>query len=488
MKQSRQLVYAVRLPVLLKYFGQYCLVLAALTLLPLIVALLDTSWLAAASYGVVFVATAGAGALLARRRVTAQVQTNEAMILVVGIFLFTSLAMVPPFTCEGLSVPDAWFEAISACTTTGLTTTVNLEERSMSFRFTRAWMQWYGGLGIVVFSVALIVSPGLTARRLMLVGVDQDSVVGNTRVHARRALAIYGLLTIVAIAVLFVASGSLFDAVTYACAAVSTGGFAPHAESLSGMPGGWIAWFLTMLICLGGAVPLVLYERAFRGGWIEAVRSPQLYALLVCVVVTSAVIFLCLWRLQAMSVWTAVRQAPLLGISAQSTAGFSTIEVQQLHGTTKLVLILAMFIGGGLGSSAGGVKVWRLLVFWRLLRLLITRTGSPPHAVLEARLGGHRLDNAEITETCLIIGLFVGVIFLSWTPFVVAGYDSLDALFEVVSATGTVGLSTGITSPELPVLLKFVLGCDMLLGRVEIFAFLVAIHPRSWFGSRSEAT
>jgi trk system potassium uptake protein TrkH len=88
----------------------------------------------------------------------------------------------------------------------------------------------------------------------------------------------------------------------------------------------------------------------------------------------------------------------------------------------------------------------------------------------------------------LIIGLFVAVAFASWIPFVVLGYDSLDALFEVVSATGTVGLSTGITSGELPALLKLVLCCDMLLGRVEIFAVLVALSPGSWFGNRSEAT
>jgi len=151
-------------------------------------------------------------------------------------------------------------------------------------------------------------------------------------------------------------------------------------------------------------------------------------------------------------------------------------------------LILAMFIGGGLGSSAGGIKVWRLLVLWRLLQLLIARTGSPPHAVLQPSLGGHRLENTEIAEVSLIVGLFFAVIFLSWIPFVAAGYDSLDALFEVVSATGTVGLTTGITNADLPVLLKFVLCCDMLLGRVEIFAFLVAFYPRSWFGNRSEAT
>ncbi len=216
MKQLSELIYAVRVSVVLNYFGQYCFVLAALTLPPVIVAVIDTSWWLATCYSLVAVGAAAVGALLARSSVTSHVQANEAMILVVGIFLFTSLAMVFPFMCEGLSFWDAWFESVSACTTTGLTTMTTVEDRSLSFLFTRAWMQWYGGLGIVVFSVALVVHRGITARRLMLVGVEQESVVGNTRIHARRALVVYGAMTVVAIVALLIASGSLFDAVTYA--------------------------------------------------------------------------------------------------------------------------------------------------------------------------------------------------------------------------------------------------------------------------------
>ncbi len=488
MKQSNELIYAVRLPVLRKYFGQYCVVLAALVLPSVFVAVLDTSWWLAICYGLVAFGVAVVGALLARASATSHVQTNEAMILVVGIFLFTSLVMAFPFMSEGLSFWDAWFESVSACTTTGLTTTTTVEDRSLSFLFTRAWMQWYGGLGIVIFSVALVVHPGVTARRLLLVGVEQESVVGNTRVHARRALVVYSTITVIAIVALLFASRSLFDAVTYAFAAVSTGGFAPRDDSLAGMPGGPAAWLLAVVFCLAGAVPLVLYEMAFRGDWREVGKSPQLRAVVALALATTLAIFLSLCWLQEMPVGTALQQAPLLGISAQSTAGFSTLDVQKLHDVTKLVLVLAMFIGGGLGSSAGGIKVWRLLVIWRLFLLLIVRAGSPPHAILQPSLGRHRLESTEIYEANLIVGLFFAVIFLSWIPFVAAGYDSLDALFEVVSATGTVGLSTGIASAELPVPLKFTLCCDMLLGRVEIFAFLVAFYPRSWFGKRSEAT
>jgi trk system potassium uptake protein TrkH len=488
MKQSNELIYAVRFPVVLKYFGQYCFVLAALTVLPTIVALLDGSWLPAACYLLVTMSTAAIGALLARIHATSHVQTNEAMILVVGIFLFTSLAMAFPFMSEGLRFSDAWFESISACTTTGLTTTATVEDKSLSFLFTRAWMQWYGGLGIVVFCVALVVHPGVTARRLMLLGGEQESLVGNTRVHARRALVVYGALTSVAVIVLLIATRNLFDAVTYALAAVSTGGFSPHDESLAGMPGGWLAQLLTIFVCLAGAMPLVLYESAFCGDWRAVARSAQLRAVLLFAAAATFAVFFCLWGLQGMPAEIALRQSPLLGISAQSTAGFSALNVQELHNFTKLVLTLAMFVGGGLGSSAGGIKVWRLLVAYQLLRSLLARAGAPPHAVSQSTLGGHRLESTEINESGMIVGLFVAVIFLSWVPFVAAGYDSLDALFEVVSATGTVGLSVGITQADLPVLLKFVLCCDMLLGRLEIFAFLVILNPRSWFGHRSEST
>ncbi len=331
MKQSSELSYAVRLPVVLKYFGQYCFVLAALTLPSALVAVLDTSWWLATCYSLVAVGAAAVGVLLARSSVTAHVQANEAMVLVVGIFLFTSLVMSFPFMCEGLSFWDAWFESVSACTTTGLTTTATVEDRSVSFLFTRAWMQWYGGLGIVVFSVALVVHPGVTARRLMLVGVEQESVVGNTRVHARRALIVYGTITVVAFVALLMASGNLFDAVTYACAAVSTGGFAPHDDSLAGMSGGLTAWMLTTLICLAGAIPLVLYDSAYRGHWRDVCKSPQLHAILAFALAATLAIFVCLWGLQGMPAATAVQQAPLLGISAQSTAGFATLDVQKLQ-------------------------------------------------------------------------------------------------------------------------------------------------------------
>ncbi|MGA7180875.1 MAG: potassium transporter TrkG [Thiobacillaceae bacterium] len=183
----------------------------------------------------------------------------------------------------------------------------------------------------------------------------------------------------------------------------------------------------------------------------------------------------------------ALRQGALLAVSAQSTAGFSALSIASLDAFPKGLLILSMAVGGSLGSTAGGVKLLRVLVLLRLIQTLLRRTAAPEHAVVEARLGGRRLMEEDMIHALLIIALFAAVIVLSWLVFLAHGYPALDALFEVVSATGTVGLSTGITSSDLPDLHKLVLCFDMLAGRLEIVALLVTLYPVTWIGRKREA-
>jgi trk system potassium uptake protein TrkH len=107
-----------------------------------------------------------------------------------------------------------------------------------------------------------------------------------------------------------------------------------------------------------------------------------------------------------------------------------------------------------------------------------------PNAVISQRLGKRRIEVNEVQDALMIILLFVGCTFLSWIPFLLYGYEPLDALFEVVSATGTVGLSAGITDAALPAPLKLVLCADMLLGRLEFVAWMVFFYHRTWFGRK----
>ena len=185
--------------------------------------------------------------------------------------------------------------------------------------------------------------------------------------------------------------------------------------------------------------------------------------------------------------WTqALRQGALNALSAQSTAGFASLNISEIDAGSKLVLIFAMFLGGSIGSTAGGIKILRLLILMRLLYLLIQRTGMPRNAVAEARLGGRRLETDEIQNALCLVLVFLAFIALSWLPFVVMGHSPLDSLFEVVSAIGTAGLSAGITGPALHPFLKAVLCADMLLGRLEIIAWLILLFPGTWIGRRLE--
>ena len=479
--QAEALSYAARLPVLVKYFAHLILVMAALTLFPFAVSVFTGEMAIAFRYVVVIFGLSLLGWLLTKRGTHQEVQVNEGLVIVASVFLAGPLVMTYPLMGSDLTFTDALFEAVSGITTTGLSTLKTVEDKPAAFLFARAWMQWYGGLGIVVFSLALLLRPGMAAKRLSGAQAKEEDLVGGTKAHARRVLKVYALLTGCGILLLLLTGAGFLDAVVYTLASVSTGGFSPHDASLSGL-GGPFSQSAVIAVCLACAVPLTFYHTIYR----KSRRPDGLQAKSVVIAGLAATVFLalCLRSVQGCS-WSEVLQvAPIMAFSAQTTAGFSNTDVSQLHDASKLVLILAMAVGGGAGSTAGGFKVLRLLTIVSLLKVTVKKTAVARHAVLFPRIHGLKLEEREVHEGVLIVILFIAVIVLSWFSFVIMGYDSLDSLFEVVSATGTVGLSAGLTGPDLPAVLKGVLCADMLLGRLEILAWLVVVYPGTWLGRR----
>jgi trk system potassium uptake protein TrkH len=478
--QASELSYAVRPWVLAVYIGQLCLVAAALTLPPLLFAVFEADLDVCLRYAVV-IAVFGAPVLFLKRlREPKRIQTNEAMVIAAIIFVLVPAATTWPLMGAGLSFTDALFEAVSGVTTTGLTTLDTVADKPAHFLFARSWMQWYGGLGFVVLSLALVVRAGSATKELSVVENREEDLVGGTKTYARRVFRIYALMTLVAGIAVVLTGVSPFEGLLYALAAVSTGGFSPLDESLAPLAGSF-APAVVLLACVAGAVPLAFYYQVRRPGWRKTFGFLQTVALAIFIGVAATILSLWFaWRGNAPAWW----HAPLLIFSAQSTAGFSTVDPANLDAASKLLLMIAMFTGGGAGSTAGGIKLIRTLIIGKLLMLLLFRTSLTPHAVARKQLHGRTLDGGECQEAMLVVLLFLGVIVFSWSAFLLGGYDPIDSLFEVVSAVGTVGLSTGITGPDLPGVLKAVLCVDMLLGRLEILAWLVLIYPRTWIGRR----
>ena len=486
-EQVATLHYAVRFPVISKRLGQLALVLAALTLAPLAVSLVFAEYRSALRYLLVVAVLAGAGVPLARRQVPSSIQANEALVITALAFIVSPLAMTFPVMAAGLGFEDALFECISGMTTTGLSTLTAVENLSPSFLFARAWMQWYGGLGIVVLTVALMFGYAVNARQMIEMPTTNDNLDTATRQHARRSFITYALLTLLAVAFLWAMGLSPLAAVTHAMAAVSTGGFSPFDASLAAVPG-WSLRFAVMAFAFLGAVSLPLYYRVYRQGWRSIMGDEELRALILATLIISALLAFFMHHAGGESSMAAAGNALLMGMSAQTTTGFASMPVTTLDNASKLVLIASMAVGGSVGSTAGGIKLLRLLLLWRLLQLVVRRAAMPPHAVAELRFGGRVVESTELVRALLPVILFAAVMLVSWLPFLALGYEPLNALFEVVSAIGTVGLSSGITAPDLPPLLKGVLCADMLLGRLEFVAILILLYPATWIGKRSASS
>jgi trk system potassium uptake protein TrkH len=473
----RTLHFAVRFRVLCKYTGQILLVLAALTVVPAAAALLGGRADVGLRYlGVIaaFVILGGAGA---RLRCTDRMQPNEAMVISALVFLIPGLAMAIPLSGYGLSPLDAVFESISGVTTTGLSTLGGVEGMERSFLFARAWFQWVGGLGVVVLALSFTIPSGVAAKRLGFDDREAADYVGGTRAHARRTLAAYAALTLAGFGLCALAGLGWFDALAHTLAAVSTGGFSTHDASLAALP--WTGRLAVSALCLFGAIAFSLY---YRGRFREAMGDSRLWTLLALAALGA--VFLAVVESTAHPGTGTYGNAVWMAISAQTTAGFSTVAPADLSAGGRLALIVGMLIGGEVGSTAGGLKTLRLLILGQLLVLRILRMSTPSTAQIAPRLGGSRIDSDEIEAAAALALAYLGVVGVSWMAFVVKGHEPLDSLFDVVSAVGTVGLSSGVTGPGLEPSLKGVLCVDMLLGRVELFAFFVLVFPGTWLGRR----
>lgn len=485
--QFSALAYAVRGRVCAKHIGQLCLVQSVLMLPPLLVAVITGSQGFALRCGAAAVAVFGVGLALRRIRAPSKVQRNEALVISAMAFLLSPLVLAFSTMAFGLSFVDALFEAVSGITTTGLTTLASVEDKPAALHFLRAWTQWYGGLGIVVLTLALLIRPGPSIRRLSAVEFTEDDLVGGIRAHARQVLLIYIGLTAFGMAATTVAGVPVWSGLLHVLAGVSTGGFSSLDTSLAGL-GGWVERVAVMFVSLSGAVCLSVYYRVMQGRRRLLVTDGELQLLFVLAVVVSGLLLAGLLldgSFEARGSWPeAVGHALVMGFSAQTTTGYASMPCSELSTGSKLIVALSMFIGGSLGSTAGGIKIVRLLVLFRLLQALFHQVTLPAHAVTLPRAQGKRVEPSVGVESLLTIFLFVFVNVASWSIFLAAGYDPMDSLFDVVSATGTVGLSTGVVSAELPAYLKGVLCFDMLAGRLEVLALLVVLYPRTWIGRR----
>ncbi len=487
---TSELVYPIRGQVIFKYVGQLTQVLAFFVAVPAVVSAMIGSLAFTLTSGIVAAVLGLVGWYLGRIHISSKIQQNEALVIVSLTFLIAALAMTFPMIASGLAPVDAFFESVSGVTTTGLSVGSPVVKQSVMFHFTRAWMQWFGGLGIVIFSVALVNFPGVDARRMSTAssGDKRFDMVGGTKMHANRVLVVYFSLSALGLFALLLTGTSFFDSMIHMLSSVSTGGFSTTNQSIGGLPsvaGQVIALALGVL----GAIPFALYYLSGRRKSLKRLaQDPEIKTFIAVLGGSSLLLIFILYMNGGLSWSQSLSHGAALAVSAQTTTGYSTLEVSSIPASAKLLLIISMFIGANSGSTAGGVKLLRIVLLWKMFQSLIRRKSMPSHAVAEPRLQNRRIPTDEIIDAGIIFALFLLINTASWLIFLIFGYQPLDSLFDVVSATGTVGLSSGVTGSQLPAGLKLLLCANMLLGRLEMIALLILFYPNTWIGKRRSSS
>ena len=402
-------------------------------------------------------------------------QQEGAVIIVLGWLVAIALSTVPYLVLGQLTPTQAWFEATSGWTTTGLSV-VDVTQTPHLLLLLRSLTQVFGGAGFAIIAVGAIsaaTGPGITTAE-----GRGEQLVPNVRQSAKLVLTMYGSYIALGIVALRLAGMGWFNAINHAFAALSTGGFSTRVDSIGGWQEPEIA-LVTMVLMICGSLNFLTVYLLIRGRFGSFWRNSELRLQLWLGGLGSAVLFFGVVRWLYVPWSKALQVALFETLTALSTTGFTTVDYISWNGLGWWLVICLMAIGGGAGSTAGGIKLFRMVLLLKSLTWDLTRRQLPAAMVTEPHIwqGNRRrfITPVDISRTGLFLLIYLVALIIGTGVLTAHGYGLQDSLFECVSSLSTVGLSAGITAPDAPggVLWTEIVG--MVLGRLEFFTVLIGV-------------
>lgn len=453
------------------------------TALPLVVAGIYQEWEMVLPMASVPVVLFLLGTLLTRvPRREREPPLSAALMAVALIWLIIAMVSALPFTLGlGVSYLDAVFEAMSGWTDTGLTMMRSVEELPRTLLFWRSLMQWLGGIGIVAFTVAMASRTGLTQFRLYRSEGRSEALMPSVVATGMEMWKIYLVLTAASVGLVLLSGIPLWDAVNIALAGIATGGFSVHAQ---GIPyyNNPLLEILIVPVMIAGALPFKLYYLLYRQKGVRFFDDQQARLLVMLVALGIFVIAWDLVTLSATDFPTAVRQALFMSAAAVTSTGFQVASPNEWASVTVLFLSMLMVIGGASGSTAGGIKLSRVVLgfqslLWWFRRMFVSGKVLVPFKY-DGRVIPKNIADLEVSRNMLVIMLYFLTIFVA-TILVMhlqpTAFDSSNVIFEVVSAMCNNGISTGFVSPDMTDPAKVLFIMIMWIGRLEIIPVIMLI-------------
>lgn len=475
------------------FFLGYILRLEAIFLLPsLLIAIFQGEIAAGHAIAITILLSAALSLLplLFKGKETA-ITHREGFVIVSLSWIVISLMGALPFTLSGYipSYLDAFFETVSGFTTTGASILTNVEALPMSLLYWRSFTHWLGGMGILVFALAIVpLSKGkggaLHVLRAESPGPSVGKLAPTMRRSARILYAIYIVMTVVEVILLLLGGMPLFDAVLNSFATAGTGGYAIKNASIAAYNSYYLQTVIAVFMVLFG-INFNLYYLLLIGRVSQALRSEELRVYLGLIAFSTAVI-----AVNISGMYTTVRDAVHHSFfqvaSIITTTGFATADFDTWPELSRYILLVLMIAGACAGSTGGGIKTARVILLWKSLKGTLQKM-LHPRSVKVIKMDDKPVEPEVLQGTQTFMVVYSLVAMASMFLVAIDNFDFETTFSAVLSCLNNIGPGLSVVGPTgnfsaLSPLSKLVLSADMLLGRLEIFPMLLLFAPSVWRG------
>lgn len=415
------------------------------------------------------------------------IYAKEGLVIIGLAWILWSLFGALPFVLTG-SIPsyvDAFFETVSGFTTTGSTILTDIEALPKGVAFWRSLTHWIGGMGVLVFVMMLTSLDDEHSMHLMraeVPGPEADKLVPKARATARILYLMYFVLTAAEVVFLMFGGMSFYDALLHSFSTAGTGGFSNRNASVAYYDSAYIDGVITVFMILFG-VNFNLYFLIRLKNWKDALKNEELHAYLGIIAGAVAIVTVNILGIYGNLVH-AFRYASFQVASVITTTGFCTADFNLWPELSKVVLLGIMVIGACAGSTGGGIKVSRFLILVKSIKQEVRRM-LHPKAVTIVKINGKRVGNDTIRSVYIYFISYILVMMVSILLVSINNFDFATTFSSVLTTLNNVGPGISMVGPVenfhmFSPLSKLVFCMDMLLGRLEIFPYLLLMSPELW--------
>ena len=490
----RKFTQAINFSIVMRVVGWLLMIESLFMVAPLVVSIIYGETWEATSFAIAIAVTLLTGILMNHciRPKSKTMRKREGLLLTATVWVFFSIFGMIPFLLSGTvyGITDGFFETMSGFTTTGATVIIDVEALPRGVLFWRSMMQWIGGMGIILFTLAVLpmlnYKGGVSLFNSEVTGITHERMRPRVSQTAKSLWGIYLVFTVILAVLLMLGPMDWYDSICHTMSTVSTGGFSTKNNGLHYWHDYYTDIVIIIFMLLCGINFTIIYNVVVRGKFSEFKRSDTLKWYLAIVAIGSIVVFSRIAYMNFVDTWHfGIVLSIFDTISAITSTGYATYDYEQEGQFIFFFLIMLMFFGGMAGSTAGGAKIDRLVILLKNVKNEMYKVVHS-NAVTSVRLDGKSVPHMIVEKVLAFLSIYVVVMIAAAVVLTLFGMPAFDALFNSLSAISNIGFGYGEMTggPDKFALLhpvsKWLLAFEMLVGRLEVFTVLALFTPGFW--------